>query len=70
MLNHPVKDIPVIWPRAPGRPLGNDQAQHQRLLDAASLLKGVFADTGLDQAALTKHTLALPERGLESPHAH
>jgi AcrR family transcriptional regulator len=37
---------------------------------AASLLKGVFPDVGLDEAALTKHTLALLERGLESPHAH
>lgn len=36
---------------------------------AASLLKGVFPDVGMDHTALTKHTLALLERGLEAPHA-
>lgn len=36
---------------------------------AASLLKGVFPDVGMDHTALTKHTLALLERGLEASHA-
>ena len=37
---------------------------------AASLLKGVFPDVGMDHTALSKHTLALLERGLEASHAH
>lgn len=37
---------------------------------AASLLNGVFPDVSMDASALTKHTLALLERGLETPHAH
>jgi len=36
---------------------------------AASLLKGVFPDVGMDHTALTKHTLTLLERGLEASHA-
>ena len=36
---------------------------------AASLLKGVFPDVGMDHTALSKHTLALLERGLEASHA-
>lgn len=36
----------------------------------ASLLQAVFPDAELRNAALTKHTMALLERGLETPHAH
>lgn len=36
---------------------------------AASLLNSIFPDSDLHNAALTKHTLALLERGLEVPHA-